>query len=141
MAAPTNDPWYLPTLASPPSGSVAGTNVEATIDTAPPAEPPVTIGTGTKSVWYGASGDGNAWAFTLSDLTFDAVLDVFSTTDGTVLTPVVGTHGIGPVNFMAPTGAILLIRVNGFTPADEGTFTINWAPGSVPPTPYGWSIG
>lgn len=143
MAAPANDIWYAGEPIASATGSSPGTNVEATLDVGPPAdEPPITVGTGTASVWYLVYllEGGGEYTFTVEDATFDVVLDVVFTADAASFTSLGADHSATPsVTCDVAPGGFYLIRVNGFAPSDEGTFTLNWT-GPEPPPPA-WAAG
>jgi len=133
---PADDNFANAATLSGQSGTTTGTNLGATLEA---GEPPPFAGTGNHSVWW-------KWTAPLSgEVTFDTIGSNFNTVLSAyfgsainALTLIAGNDDIGGgvlqsrITFRAQVGFTYYIRVDGFSPSDTGSITLNW---SEPPTP------
>jgi hypothetical protein len=134
-APPPNDLFVNAQVLVGPSGSVTGTNLEATKEQ---GEPEHAENRGARSVWYRwvAPFSGDAVIATCGATTFDTLLGIY-----------VGTHvaALGPISsnddscgersqavLTAVAGTTYNIAVDGYDGA-AGTFTLSWGPLLPPP--------
>src|SRR5439155_685200 len=135
--APNNDNFAAAQAISGTSGSVTGTNVEATKEA---GEPNHAGNAGGKSVWYSwtAPASGQATINTAGS-NFDTLLGVYRGTGVSALTLVgsnddyAGPSGPSQVSFSATSGTTYMVAVDGFSGA-SGNLSLSWSLNS-PVTP------
>jgi len=145
---PANDNFASAQIITGCSGSVNGTNLNATKETNEPNHSPDNGG-GTHSVWYSwqAPTSGTA-TFTTAGSTFDTVLAVYTGTavDANSLTSLgksddnSGTDKTSTVTFGATSGTIYRVAVDGYNNAgsgggEVGPITLNWSEAGCSATP------
>src|SRR2546423_1040147 len=137
--APNNDNFAAAQAISGTSGSVTGTNVEATKEAGEPNH--ANAGNaGGKSVWYSwtAPASGPATINTAGS-NFDTLLGVYRGTSVSALTLVgsnddyAGPGGPSQVGFSATSGTTYMVAVDGFSGA-SGNLSLSWSLNS-PVTP------
>ncbi|MBV9211870.1 MAG: VCBS repeat-containing protein [Acidobacteria bacterium] len=128
-APPANDNFANAQTLVMPSGSVAGTNLEATSET---GEPNIVSGGTVNSVWYKLTAPfaGSLTIDTNGAGTLDATIGVFTGTTVDSLTKLADNDGYSPNNYSrltvgTATGSVYYIKVDGFG-ANTGTFTLNY---------------
>jgi hypothetical protein len=133
IAAGNND-FNLARTISGASGSVDGSNAQATVEA---GEPGPYQGQGPyKTVWYSWTAPQDLWVTldTCTNTNFAAVLGVWTGTRVDALTTAYPSgsfnyYGCGystPVSFAAWAGQTYKIQVDGGTAADSGPFTLTW---------------
>ncbi|MGI8758064.1 MAG: hypothetical protein ACR2K0_02030, partial [Acidimicrobiales bacterium] len=135
-AAPANDAFAGGQVISGASGSVAGSNVEATKE---PGEPDHAGNPGGASVWYRwtAPATGSA-RFDTAGSSFDTTLAVYTGSSVSTLAPLASNDNASgdftsALNFPATAGAEYRIAVDGFSGA-TGSVVLNWSqPEPAPP--------
>jgi hypothetical protein len=143
---PPNDNFGNAQALSGGSGTVNGTNVFASKETAEPNFP-VNTGGG-RSVWYNWTAPGTGQAtFDTNGSTYDTLLAVYTGASVNALTVLASNDDISPTNappprniqsriiFSVTAGTTYRVQVDGFD-GDQGSIVLNWtAPGAPSPTP------
>ena len=125
---PANDNFASAEVLVGSSGSASGTNVTATREV---GEPFHDGKTGDASVWYQwtASVDGLVEFDTLGS-GFDTVLAVYIGSEMTALTLVISNDDSdvvqSKVSFVAVSGTVYRVAVDGYSPSDRGGIQLNW---------------
>ncbi len=139
-AAPANDAFTDAQVLSGPSGTVAGSTLDATVE---PNEPDHGGGGPSSggSVWYQWTAPATGpIAFDTCESDFDSLLGIYTGTSVDALTVVVqdddgcGVALGGIATFDATAGTTYAIAVDGFFGA-QGAFTLVWGPPPPPPPP------
>lgn len=145
MAAPANDNFAAGQVLTGASGTVTGSNVDATLEIGEPSSSDGGFG-GTdfpaeQSVWYRwvALADGDATFDTIGS-TFDTVLHIYTGATLGALSLVGANDDSGggstsSVTFTAAAGTTYHVRVIGFEIDQVGDIVLNWV-GVEPPLPY-----
>jgi hypothetical protein len=140
---PSNDNFANSQIISGCSGSVSGTNLNATKEAGEPNHLAPGTGGGTRSVWYQwqAPSSGSV-TITTAGSAFDTVLAVYTGTAVNALNLLVNNDDIpdvpgqphnttSSVTFMANAGTIYRIAVDGYnnggSGGDMGTIKLNWS--------------
>lgn len=153
MPAPANDNFADAQVLTGASGTVTGTNVDATFEVGEPRPddgwPPPESGTGPdgdKTVWYQwtAPAAGPATFDTIGS-SFDTLLHVYTGDTLDALTLIAFNDDIVPavqssVAFTAETGTVYRVRVNGWGTTDYGDIVLNWAGTGAAPPPVVWTV-
>jgi hypothetical protein len=128
-APPANDMFANAQIISGASGSVTGTNVDATVESGEPL-----TGVMTKTVWYRWTSPSNlSMTFeTTSGTLTDTVLGVYTGSAVNSLTPITWNDDINGfhdresrVTFIANAGTTYNIQVGGYG-TQSGTFGLHW---------------
>jgi hypothetical protein len=138
-AAPSNDAFNSAEILFGNTGSVNGTNVDATMQTLEPNHAAATQPNG-RSVWYSftPSTSGTLELETCGAASFDTTLAVYTGSAVGSLNPIASnddlascTLGRSRVSFAASSSTTYLIAVAGFQGA-SGSFTLTWQLGTPP---------
>ncbi|MCA1683923.1 MAG: tandem-95 repeat protein, partial [Actinobacteria bacterium] len=136
---PPNDDFAAAEIISGPSGSVTGTNVNATKEAGEPDHVYAGSGLGGVSIWYEwtAPSDGE-YTFDVCDSTIDdTLLAVYTGQSLDALTEVASNDdacgGRSRVVFQATAGTVYHIAVDGFVSEQTGTVVLRWAPPNQAP--------
>lgn len=144
---PANDNFADAQVVAGTSGTVTGTNVNATLEV---GEPAAYRGGGAHTIWYQWTAPSAAeMAFDTIGTGFDTVLDVFTGSSVGALTRIAGDDDSGgsltsKITFTPVSGTTYHFRVNGYGTSTTGVVRFNWAPTPPPPPPTpepGFMIG
>jgi len=134
--SPPNNNFAAAQVITGNTGSVSGTNVNATKET---GEPNHAGNTGGTSVWYQWQAPASGVAtFTTAGSNFDTLLAVYTGSNVAALTPLASNDDVASgtltsrVTFNAVSGTTYRIAVDGYGGA-RGSVNLNWT--NIPPAP------
>ncbi len=134
---PANDLFANATVLTGSSGSISGTNDDATRES---GEPDIAGNPGGRSVWFTWTAPNSGWfSFDTSNCTFDTLLGVYTGTEVNQLSVIASSENNGSpgntsgLTFYAQAGAIYKIAVDGYN-GGFGNYVLNWgaSPVAVP---------
>jgi hypothetical protein len=142
-SAPANDNFVNAVTLQGSTGTVTGTNANATKETGEP-DPVPNVTSGGRSVWYNWAAPATGTAtFDTNGSDFDTVLAIYTGSGVNALSPIAANDDIDTnggiftsrVQFPVTSGVVYRIMVDGFD-GDSGSITLNWTATATPtPTP------